>query len=554
MSRFKHKILWYNKGGVEKQLTDVERINITRGEKSSMNSADIFLKNPITERGSDGFLYPKHVNSGDGLIKFNEGDSIKIYAAYIEDNRELDVSITSADLLMSAEIQEVNVTTSEKGTKMKLSCVDKSYSVFNVIWSNNYNEDSVDNRAPLIIQNIVRWASSLKGLQSGGYDDVGGIVPNGIYGVDARLDTEKGFIETTRNDATGTAFPKISIARSFKPVYEWLDELSSSNYTNDFASCESETSPPQDRTMTYYIDELNRFHWFYPKDGITNTLNQTITATETITTLTLTDASSFSTSGSVQIGGEVFDYTSKSGNVLSGVTRGVDNTIEEAHASGDVVYSQLVITQSDNTTGNKWVGSKLTYKTYDIINAVIFNAGDDMNGSGILGFWFDKTSSSPKLKMVYKAWTHLARVMKSSDIRLAISKGFTGITHTDGDEYAYPTDYDDYGAGKKLPSWNPGDSTIVSDTTYNTALRTIATRIAKGLAKKLTAQIGSARWKGTITLELKRFTSGKLVRVNSALTGIRNKDLRIKKVQYNITNVSGQVTLTLEEDEKKQGE
>ena len=67
------------------------------------------------------------------------------------------------------------------------------------------------------------------------------------------------------------------------------------------------------------------------------TLNGSINAITT--TIVLTDASQFPSSGTsyVQIGSEEISYTGKSGNTLTGVTRGVRNTTAASHTSGDSV-------------------------------------------------------------------------------------------------------------------------------------------------------------------------------------------------------------------------
>jgi len=59
--------------------------------------------------------------------------------------------------------------------------------------------------------------------------------------------------------------------------------------------------------------------------------------TDTDTTVSLNDASSFSTSGKVRIGDEVISYTGKSGNNLTGCSRGVGITTAASHSADDVV-------------------------------------------------------------------------------------------------------------------------------------------------------------------------------------------------------------------------
>ncbi|MBD3407475.1 MAG: hypothetical protein GF411_15260 [Candidatus Lokiarchaeota archaeon] len=64
-------------------------------------------------------------------------------------------------------------------------------------------------------------------------------------------------------------------------------------------------------------------------------LNSDITNSDS--TITLNDASSFDSSGSVIIGNEIITYTGISGNDLTGCTRGTSDTIAKAHNGGVVV-------------------------------------------------------------------------------------------------------------------------------------------------------------------------------------------------------------------------
>jgi hypothetical protein len=74
--------------------------------------------------------------------------------------------------------------------------------------------------------------------------------------------------------------------------------------------------------------------------GATTTLNGDIT--DSATTITLTDASSFSTSGSIRIENEIITYTGKSSNDLTGCTRGTNGTTAAAHADATAVRQSTV--------------------------------------------------------------------------------------------------------------------------------------------------------------------------------------------------------------------
>ena len=67
----------------------------------------------------------------------------------------------------------------------------------------------------------------------------------------------------------------------------------------------------------------------------TSTLSSGINAS--VTSLTMASSSSFSSSGTVQIGSELITYTGNSGGTLSGLTRGATGTTAAIHSSGATV-------------------------------------------------------------------------------------------------------------------------------------------------------------------------------------------------------------------------
>jgi hypothetical protein len=67
------------------------------------------------------------------------------------------------------------------------------------------------------------------------------------------------------------------------------------------------------------------------------TLSSNITNSDI--TMTISNASSLPSSGRIIINKEIIDYTSKSGNTLTGLTRGADNTIATSHTAGDYLRS-----------------------------------------------------------------------------------------------------------------------------------------------------------------------------------------------------------------------
>ena len=71
--------------------------------------------------------------------------------------------------------------------------------------------------------------------------------------------------------------------------------------------------------------------------AVTSTINEGGTFTNSDTTLTLTSAAAFPSSGTIQIGTELITYSGKSSNDLTGLTRGTNGTSAAAHSNGATV-------------------------------------------------------------------------------------------------------------------------------------------------------------------------------------------------------------------------
>lgn len=529
-------------------IDDIESINIKKDSEAKASYAVINLKNSY-DRFITGYNQPfTKYNSNVNEIIFREGDTVKVYAAQIDSFRVLDTtSSNSADLILTGEIAEVTVKGENKSCKISLKVVDKTWVILNRLYTQVFiSSDNVN--SPEIIQKIARFVTQEVESDPLSYDDNGNLVSNGKYGVDARLVSEGGFIEDTRQD--GSVFPDFGMAKVAKPAYDWINDLSSIESTNDFSGGDSETSPTQDRNMLFYIDELNRFHWFYPLGVKTNTLNGSITAGDT--TITLTDGSEFPDLGTVFIGTERVDYTGKSGNNLTGCTRGANNTTAQAHSSGDTVRNAISITEGDTTSGYTLLNYNLTKKTFDIVNFVIFNCGQDMEGNGITDYFFDNATRSKTLKDTFKSYNDIAYELLQKEItagRLTEDNQSTSPFTFKGNRYKETTG--DYNGGSGIvTSWGV---TVTTDNEYNTAFRAQCIYQGTIRAQSLTSQRGSPRWKGTMEFKFSRFTAGTLFEFTSTRAGINKQGLRIKTVQYNFTKSGAFCTLTVEEDEDSIG-
>ncbi len=114
--------------------------------------------------------------------------------------------------------------------------------------------------------------------------------------------------------------PPIGNAQTYKFGDAWLNSLASSS-------------------------TLNGHDGYYEKRELT-TLNEGTNLSAIDTTITLTDASSFPSSGTIVIEDEQITYTGKSTNNLTGCSRGANGTAAAVHVDGSNVYNyKFVSTQ-----------------------------------------------------------------------------------------------------------------------------------------------------------------------------------------------------------------
>lgn len=96
-----------------------------------------------------------------------------------------------------------------------------------------------------------------------------------------------------------------------------------------------------------YGDGINQLHTStYNASETFTTLNEDLTATDT--TITLTDATDFDSSGEIRIMEERITYTGKTGNNLTGCTRGANSTTARAHRLGCYVEKYVAIASAES--------------------------------------------------------------------------------------------------------------------------------------------------------------------------------------------------------------
>ena len=272
MSVLKKVVQWFEGGQASAAtiLTDVISIVVRKGLDAKGNTVEILLKNPITSFDGTNNIH-KYVSADSNTLTIQKDDIIKVFVKQSDDQTEIDTT-SSTDLLSVCDIVDIEVILDGKKSRIKLTCIDKTFNILNQVFAQNYGSTDAKT-APQIIKELIRNVCETT-TPSGYEQDSDGVTgtffeTNAVYEVDARLESEGGEIQDTRPDSS--VYPPVSIAKLYKPVYEWIEELSQTSFTNTSSEKNDGTEVCQLKHV-YYVDENNVFHWFYPDDTIDYTI------------------------------------------------------------------------------------------------------------------------------------------------------------------------------------------------------------------------------------------------------------------------------------------
>ena len=474
--------------GDETVLSDWNRIVVKRGLDSKSNTFNITLKNGLKKRLSDGSSLHRYVNDSkvlslDNDVELAQGDVIKLWLRWADSASDI-ISYTdsSAHLITVSEIQEWEGLLEEGKTWLLLKCVDKTYEVLNKLWASAY-PNSLGLTCPTMIQNVIRNATD--GISGIGYNDAGVLVNNGTFGVDARI-------------MTGTYVQQAALAGAA---------------TGD---------PPA------YIEGLRINESAYPTISMSKVWKPVYEWAKEINDIRNTNRAAEITNNTVvQDRNNVF-YIDQ------------NNRYHQFYPADTVDYTLEAGVVDDDGTVSDY---KLTKKTFDIINMVIYNAGKDLDGVGILWYYFDRTSKERRLKMKYIPMLEIGSEGNGSLRQAEVDEGNISIA-ADG----VVTILNSSGT----TSWGKAYAT---EAAYKTEFREYAKGRGSERAEALTRNRGNPRWKGNASLKRgAHYAAGQLCQFTSFVHGLNKQNLRIKDVTHMITPSNWSSQLEVEEDERKYGE
>lgn len=224
----KKEIVWHSPQGL-RYIRNISRIS---GRKNFLPQNDTINIDII----DDGSLY----RNNEFLIK--EGDRIDILVKRVTNNT--DTEFTTNDIIWTGIFLDYDRVDTPDNKNITLIVTLLTYEIFNRIWNESYIDSGLKTNE--IIKSITKNLS----------EDISGTGDYSLIFNDVDYPNTNGIQKTRVN---GSDFPVIEPIFTQKPMYEWLQEISSPLWTNT----DLEIPPVNRRKMIFRIDG-NIVKWYYP--------------------------------------------------------------------------------------------------------------------------------------------------------------------------------------------------------------------------------------------------------------------------------------------------
>jgi hypothetical protein len=503
-------VRWTSDNGIPYDLPGVTSVDISKGEGLENNSCSINLRNDSTE-------LRQYLENG-GIV-FRTNQSVDVFVRYDTDGEELD-DYNFDYLVFSGRIVELDCDTTDKGSPLKLKCADSSYIALNRVWLGVES-----GTPPVLIKNIIGFVNqnmfdpnrtivaqieqSLTAISTAGvvtatahsigegtavvlYDTnstpsadgrwiASGVTANtfqlknrvtGAYPAFSVAGTSGTIGGIQALNSSGGAYTSGEISKTGAPAYEIIKQLSQPIFTG-------ETSQVPNR---FHVDKWNSIRWFYPDDTVGHVIREGATAAET--------ASYF-------------------------------------HPVNRTSYTVT------DTRAHSVVSIKMTYAVYDIVNFIIYKAGQDLDNVQIQYFAYKDGTGTPENKDSLRNWEDIARELKRQEATIG------NLTFSKNDEYTIAVT-------SGTTSWGESYS---SSSDYKEKFIVRAQTIAQWKAQAIFDKTGNPRWTGSIELRGEHsFDVNDYIVFTSLRHGINNVFMRIKSVKHNISKTGWFTTIDVNEE------
>lgn len=179
----------------------------------------------------------------------------------------------------------------------------------------------------------------------------------------------------------------------------------------------------------------------------------------------------------------------------------------------------------------------------ELVNMVIYNAGQDLRGNGNLWYEYNMTSKSNKLRMKFQPMIDIGRDLFKQEISAGnLVEVSDGSFHYQGKQYNRN--------GTVIPSW-PNATAVSSDSDYNEAFREAQRVVARKQATSYMNAFAGLKWKGSIELKgSNSYVAGDFLSIQLPTLGIPVQAMRVWDVQQSFGNDGWITTLELREDDQ----
>lgn len=280
-------------------------------------------------------------------------------------------------------------------------------------------------------------------------------------------------------------FPKIILGKIWKPIFEWVGEVSQSQNTNYLNELQEGGTIFYNRAFLFWIDQNNEPHFFYPDDEVDL---------------------------SFELGEEGRRAFRLEKSVFDAINFIVYNVGEDMYGNGALHYFY---------DKNSEVSSlKMRYQPMIKIIPTLVN--EDIN------------QDSKRVPTTSRETTNQDAL-----------KNFV----VDGDYPFVPSFLSLANDFRQKELGLTARTDVANDTEYNDALREAAKQQGLVEAQKITTKRSGLRYKGQLVTKGVRLNPGDLVRVTNGFNGMVNQLLRVLRVTHNISPNGWETTLQVEEDE-----
>lgn len=502
------------------------------------NSSKFKFSNPIIDFFADGSPRRLFVDANKesvfrasrdetGFDSFEE--KVEFYA---KDVTNIEEDIENQDnLIFAGQIKEVEYVHEEGKCYINLTLSDRTFNILNRIWSNNYEGETYAE----IMQNVIRQVVEDNSAPGRGGYSLTGVSGDGPYYVDARLFTEgiKGTDTITYSNKTITLDTGIAgvevgdliknndnyqsaLVKSVdgndigvsKNIFTDGDSVSISNaFIQDWRPGDGSVFPD----LSYGKAKKPAIEWIAELVQVENT----------------NDASELESTGTKIVKRPLKYY-------VDGQNR--FHCFYPDNSPSVEVKVDAIAAVGDDLNRYRTYTSKMKRGVFEVINYIIFAAGEDMEDRTYTGYAQDPSSGGPNIKDSNRQFPKVSVFMKLQDY-------FAGnIVYNSGTDFDYPTSY------PMVPAWSSTGDSVSSDFEYNLEFRKEGRRRGKAYALRIINQSAVPRWKGTTELSFFNFNASDLVKFTDSDNGLNQVLVRIKEVQHNFTGTGFFTTLTLEGD------